>query len=256
MAKPRIIGEGKIPEAEAFRDVQAAFDGWDDLVLCAHVALPLGLPIPEGSVIYNMEPLYEGCRSFSVGYENVLARFPVLDYQRKNVEYLASLGIEATHVPYGWHPALERVTPVAHQDIDVLFVGSLNARRAPILDALSRAGLAFVSAQGFYGKALDQLVARAKVCVNIHFRDEHPLEVARLNYLMANGCAIVSEPGWDAEDNARYSDGLWFSAYEDLVENCAGLVANPALRGQLGAEAIRTIRGIRTPAREEVMAHA
>lgn len=212
---PLIIGDGVIPEAEAVRDVQRALAGRPDVVLLAHAARALGQEIPAGSTIYNLEPLFHGCRSLQAGHIDVLQRFQVWDYQAHNVAFLKQYGIDAKHVPYRYTPQLERV-PAQAKDIEVLFFGSMSPRRRAVLDRVP--GL--VTAQGCYGRELDALVARARIVVNMHYCAEpHPLEVVRLNYLMANGCCVISERGWDDEENAQYAAGLIFS--DDIAADCA-----------------------------------
>lgn len=218
---PLIIGDGVIPEAECVRDVQLALPGRGDVVLLAHVAKAIGQDIPHGSTIYNLEPLFDGCRSLSIGYLDVLRRHRVWDYQARNVEFLRGHGIEALHVPYRFTTQLERAAE-GSADIDALFIGSMSPRRRRILDGV--AGVCnLVTAQGCYGGDLDRLIERAKVVLNIHYCDEpHPLEVVRLNYLMANGCAVVSERGWDDKENEQYAPGLHFTA--DPVSACLELL--------------------------------
>jgi hypothetical protein len=229
-----ILGEGVIPEAAAFHDVRDALDFDRDIILCAHVAPLLGITLKDVA-IYNLEPLYDGCRSFSVGYLETLKRCHVLDYSRRNVEYLKDHGIEAFHMPYGYHASLERAKP-AEQDIDVLFVGSVNPRRTALFVNLAR-DLNFVWAGGVYGVDLDRLIARAKVHLNVHFCDPHPLEVVRLNYLMANHCTIVSERGEDDQVNRDYQDGLIFARADELSDACRHALSHPVD----GSECIRAM---------------
>ena len=240
-----IIGRKTLPAMAAFDDVQQALADWPEIVLGAHAAALTGEKIPEGSIIYNMEPLYDGCRSFSIGYQDILRAYPVLDYQQKNVEYLRTLGVDAVHMPYGFHEGLRRASR-AVKDIDVLFFGSVNPRREPVLEALAQSGMNAHVVQGLYGAELDALVARAKIHVNIHYCESHPLEVVRLNYLMANGEFVISERGWDAEDNARYAHGLVFSAYEDIVENCQRFLKLEAtyLRTEIASIGAEIVRGM------------
>lgn len=210
-----IIGEGAIPEAESVRDVQEALKDRPDVVLLAHVAGVLGQDIPDGSTIYNLEPLFPGCRSLGIGYLDVLRKHKVWDYQARNIGFLSAHGIDAAHVPYRYTPQLERVQH-REKDIDVLFFGSLSPRRAEVLGRID----GVVTAQGCYGRELDELVARARIVVNIHYTDQpHPLEVVRLNYLMANGCCVVSERGWDESENALYEPGIVFA--DDIPGACA-----------------------------------
>jgi len=240
-----IIGRKKLPAMAAFDDVQCALSDWPEVVLGAHAANLVGEEIPAGSVIYNMEPLYDGCRSFSLGYLHTLRTHPVVDYQRRNVEYLRALGVSAIHMPYGFYEGMRRV-PRAVKDIDVLFFGSINLRRAPVLEALQQSGMNVRIVQGIYGEELDALVARAKIHVNIHYCDSHPLEVVRLNYLLANGGFVISERGWDVEDNAQYAPGLVFSHYDDIVENCRRFVKSEAVDlrteiASIGSEILRDL---------------
>lgn len=231
----QIIGLGVLPAAQCMLDVRDAlqFDFDQDIYLLGQFAPMLGVKL-EGATIYNLEPLYDGCRSFSIGYLDVLKHNHVLDYSRKNLEYLKSNGVDAVHLAYGFHPALSRAMPV-EKDIDVLFVGSDNPRRREFFSRFEKK-VPFTWAQSVYGADLDRLIARAKVHVNVHYCDPHPLEVVRLNYLMANGCTIISESGDDDEVNAAYSDGLTFARLDDFVELC-----HEALRGNIGNQARATI---------------
>lgn len=236
MSMPLIIGDGVIPEAECVRDVQQALSGRQDVVLLSHVAGVLKQPIPEGATIYNLEPLFDGCRSLSLGYLEVLGKHKVWDYQAKNVEFLWAHGIWALHVPYRYTPALERVKLRA-KDIDVLFIGSMSPRRRTILDQID----SVITAQGCYGADLDALVSRARIVVNIHYCDTpHPLEVVRLNYLMANGCCVISERGWDGAENEQYAPGLIFS--DDIPGDCAKWLKKD--RTPIEAAARATIRAM------------
>jgi hypothetical protein len=212
-----IVGDGQFPECKAFYDVKAWLQGKinGDVYLAAMLAPLVGLHL-EGVVIYNLEPLYDGCRSFTLGYLDTLKRCTVLDYSRKNVEYLKTLGVKATYVPYPFHNELVRPVPDVVKDIDVLLVGSKNTRRLEAVKNLPD-GVRFVWAEGVYGRELDVLIQRAKVHLNIHFATPHPLEVVRLNYLIANGCTVLSEEGDDEEVNAEYAHFLTFFSPEDLA---------------------------------------
>lgn len=220
----KILGEGIFPEAAAFHDVRDALDFDCDVTLMAQVAPLLGVDL-EGEVIYNMEPLYDGCRSFSAGYRGTLERAIVLDYSAKNVAYLKTLGIEAFHMPYGYHESLERPRD-EEKDIEVLCLGSVNPRRTRLFEKL-REEFNFVWVQGAYGEARDRLIAKARVHVNAHYCDEHPLEVVRLNYLMANHCTVVSEKGNEPEVNELYEDGLIFTEVDELIDACRFALDHP-----------------------------
>lgn len=222
----KIIGDGIIPEARYLDDLAAGIQLKETVYLLANIAPFLGISL-KNEIIYNAEPLYDGCRSFSIGYEQILRDNIVLDYNRKNVEYLATLGIKAFHLPYGFHESLIR--PVqSEKDIDILVVGSSNPRRERLLQQFRESELNFVWIKsGAYGRELDELIARAKVILNVHYCDPHPLEVFRLNYLMANHANIVSEKCWDQEVNKQYESGLRFCSEDELFESCLDAIKNP-----------------------------
>ena len=219
-----IIGEGILKEARAFNDVRDSLAFDHDVYLGAMWAKVFGVELKD-QVIYNMEYLYDDSPLWSIGYKDVLMNNIVLDYNKQNVEYLRTrIGVKAFHLPYGYHPSLERTKSAPTQDIDVLFVGSTyHSRRVQLLHDLESKVNLFV-AQGYYGPALDALIPRAKVHLNMHHVDGQPLEVARINYLMANHCNIVSEIGNGYQE---YFGGARFVEYDRLVDACLEALDSP-----------------------------
>lgn len=221
MAKPIIISEGKMHVAPAFWDVQSALDGFGNVVLFPQMAVVVGEKIPDDAIIYNLDPLYHGGALDNIGFFDILRTHKVVDYQKKNVELMRSIGIEAWHLPYGYHEKLERVDQTVDKDIDVLFFGGVNNRRIKILKELEKSGLNHkIITYGCYGDELDEVVARSKIVLNFHYQDAHPLEVVRINYLLANKKFVITERGWDDEDNKAYEQGVIFSDYSDLIDTC------------------------------------
>ena len=219
-----IIGENIIEQAQAFNDVRDALDFDHDVYLGAMWATPLGVELSDVAV-YNMEPLYDDSPLFPE-YLDTLKRCHVIDYCMSNVEYLKAKGVDAFYMPYGYHDKLSRRVKVK-KDIDVLFVGSSHfERRQKVFKELDKR-VKFVLGQGVYGEDLDILIGRAKVHLNVHHISSQQLEVVRLNYLLANGCTVVSEYGKDQDVNDMYEHSLFFSDYEDLVESCIYAIENP-----------------------------
>ena len=167
-------------------------------------------------------------------YLSLLRRFAVLDYSAANTQALHDAGIaHAKHLPIGYVPRLTRIAPALEPDIDVLFYGSLNARRTAILDALKARGLNVVHLFGTYGAARDAMIARAKIVLNMHFYDAAIFEIVRVSYLLANAKCVVSEGAPDDPDAAPFKDGLCLCRYDDIVARCASLVADAARREAL-----------------------
>lgn len=218
-----IIGE-HIKEMQAFNDVRMALDGkFDvDVYLGAFMARRLGIEL-SGKVIYNMEYLHDDNPMMKLGYMDTLRENAVIDFSRSNVDYLKRHGIEAFYMPYGFHDGLCRVKST-EKDIDILFIGSIHhKRRIDVLKKLDDVCELSV-AVGVYGDELDKLVARSKVHLNMHHAEGQPLETVRLNYLLANGCNVVSERGSDVALNEQYSSALHFCDYENIVESCISAI--------------------------------
>ncbi|WP_067667011.1 hypothetical protein [Nocardia miyunensis] len=189
----------------------------------------------ERSIVYQLEPV---C-SYRIGLGQVpldaLRAHVVWDYNRHNITQLRHHGIEAHYVPIGYHPSLERVVPVAEQDIDVLFYGFPTTRRLAIVSALRRAGLNVTFLDDTFGAALDPIVARAKVVLNLHAHKEYRvLESARVGYLMSNRKAVVSEVN-HRDDDDELGEGMACVPYHQLVDTCVDLVRDDAARTELAA---------------------
>lgn len=217
-----IVGHNKIKQMQVFEDVRDVIsDGFDcDVYLGAFAAGLVGGNMAD-KVIYNMEYLHDDAPLVKRGgYLGILQESYVIDFSMSNVEYLKSNGIDAFYMPYGYGPSLERAAHGGDKPIDVMFIGSMHhQRRADAIAELSKHFNVEVLTD-CYGADLDNSIGRAKVHLNIHHAEGQPLETVRLNYLLANGCSVVSEPGSDNSLNAEYKDALVFSGYSELVDAC------------------------------------
>lgn len=203
---------------------------WKHIVLGAHL-LPQKREIPPpGSIVYNLEQVAPESPWMTAAVVDLLQRFDVWDYSRRNIAKLAELGVEnAAHLPIGYVPELTRIEPSNAQDIDVLFYGSVNPRRQQVLQSLQSRGLVTKALFGVYGAQRDRWIARAKIVLNVHFYTTKILEVVRISYLLANRRCVVSETG-TCEDDEAFADGLLFADYDDLVETVQFAVERPDVR--------------------------
>lgn len=194
--------------------------------------------LPEDSIIYNLEQIDPTSAWMTDRYLGLLNRFRVWDYSPANAQRLLQMGIEIEGVcGIGYVPELERIEQGVFEDIDVLFYGGMNPRRAAILDALKARGLNVVVAANCFGEARDQLVARSKIVLNIHFYEAKVLEMVRISYLLANGQCVVSEVGVDRDEETFFQEGIAFASYEGLVDRCVELVAQPEQRRRISRNA-------------------
>ncbi len=187
--------------------------------------------LPSSTIVLNTEQIYRDNMEWNHKIFSAARRCRLWDYSKKNIEKLESLGIHGGRfLQIGYHPKLNRLIKRSEQDIDVLFYGSINARREKILEGLESAGLKVEKIFGVYGSVRDQLIERAKVVINMHFYDSKIFEIVRTFYLMANSKAIVSEVSQDTVIDECYRDGVCGVPYDRLIESCCDLVENKAAR--------------------------
>ena len=201
---------------------------------------------PSGkAILFNLEQITPGSEWLTADYLKLLKRHAVWDYSRYNIEQLQRLGIrDISHCPIGYSDGLQRIRHAADKDIDVLFYGSVNARRLAILEALACAGMKIETLFGVYGEQRDALIARSKLVLNIHYYPAKIFEIVRISWLLANAVCVVSEesPADSALEQVR--DGIIQAPYESLVETCQAVIETGswATVGQQGFECFSSHR--------------
>jgi hypothetical protein len=167
----------------------------------------------------------------------------VWDYSTQNIEFFKSRGIEnIKYLELGYQSELSRIETKAFKDIDVLFYGSINDRRAKILDALKSSGLNVHTIFGIYGKDRDDLIARSKLVLNLHYYDSEIFEVVRVFYLLANSIPVVGEINLSTVVSDIYKNSVLGVPYQELVNACISLVKDDRardLQGRRGFEIIQ-----------------
>jgi len=199
--------------------------------------------IPTNSIIYNLEQLGEK-NSFYINQLVELSKhIDVWDYSQKNIDILMSSGV--ARIPrllkIGTSKSMNRIAKPDVQDIDVLFYGTMNDRRADILAQLKDAGLNVVNLFGVYGEERDSYIARAKIVLNVHFYLMYIFETVRVSYLMANRKAVVAECNDATEVDADLLSGIKAVDYKNLVPACLELLRDENARAILEENAQKTI---------------
>ena len=187
--------------------------------------------IPLSSILYNLEQ-FDSKSLLNATTFRMFEMFTVWDYSKRNIENFRERGYgkQLYHVPIGYVPELTCIPKASIQDIDVLFYGSMNARREQIIDELKKSGLNVVALFGVYGEDRDAVISRAKLIINIHFYDSSIVEIVRISYLLANGKAVVAE----CNEGTEYTDDLKTAValvpYDQLVDTCIEFVKNDEKR--------------------------
>ena len=205
-----------------------------NVLLGAHLLSPQqALMVPPGSILYNLEQL--GGPSLAQQFYEVARRHQVWDYSLQNIKKWEALNCDyqLVHVPLGYVPELSRIKASESQDIDVLFYGSLNERRNFIVQALKDAGAKVHVVFGVYGTERDELIARSKIVLNVHFYDAKIFEIVRVSYLLANSKAVVTECSSDTDLEAGLRDCVLGIPYDSVVDGCMSLLRAEEKRRKL-----------------------
>jgi hypothetical protein len=199
------------------------------IVLGCNLLPYVTVPSDKRLVLFNLEQVTPNSTWFTPAYLSLLGRYPVWDYSERNIAELARLGIQAMYCGIGYMPELTRIV-AAQEDIDVLFVGSLNQRRASVLKQIATQGAIVEARFNIFGALRDTVIARSKIVLNIHFYESRTFEIVRVSYLLANRKCVVSETGADAPFERQFEPGVAFAPYDKLPETCIRLLRNPAER--------------------------
>ena len=191
--------------------------------------------IPWNTVIINLEQLSGFDVRARPVYLSLLSRLAVWDYSVRNIDELRRItqNPHVRHFSVGYTPEMTRNLRTSEQPVDVLFYGSINARREAVLKALAAAGLNVNRLFSVYGAARDQAIAEAKVVLNMHFYEDSIHEIIRTSYLLANGKAVVSECGSRTEIDEDIRQAMIAVPYTDLVGSCIALVRDQPRRHAL-----------------------
>ncbi len=191
--------------------------------------------VPPQTIIYNFEQVHGSSPWIKPVYVDLIRRFRTWDYSERNVRMWRRYCPFANvlHVPLGYVPEISRISPKHPQDIDVLFYGVINQRRATIIDELKKAGLNVVAVFGKFGAERDALIARSKVVLNVHSYEAKIFELSRVSYLLANRKAVVSEIDDDTDVEPDICSAVAGVTYSGLVDKCVELVFDDVARARL-----------------------
>jgi len=109
------------------------------IVLGTNLLPGITVPTDYRLILFNLEQITPQSPWLTAEYLSLLGRYPVWDYSERNISELARVGIQAKFCGIGYMPELGRIAS-APEDIDVLFVGSLNERRVAVLKQIAAQG--------------------------------------------------------------------------------------------------------------------
>jgi hypothetical protein len=200
--------------------------------------------LPANSITYNLEQVRNlDPANFAAAQRDCLERFEIWEYCAANLPTWQRLRNRRVRlVPIGYAPTLSRIPRPATQDIDVLIYGVSGQQRLAAFHRLSYAGLTTLFVSGLYGEARDQLIARARLVLNVNVHAQSQIfEIVRVSYLFANRKAVVAIKGAETFVEEDIAAGVWFTSLERLVADCEQLLGDEAARAALESRALEII---------------
>jgi hypothetical protein len=190
-------------------DTYAPIRGTQDILLGAHAAPEIwsrlpprttsgeldGMPGTPAPIVYQTENLLRAGRlELPDWWPAMTARATLWEYSAMHAMLL-----RVRHVPLGYVPSCTRRSQRPYPDLDVLFYGSINPRRNAVLERMRALGLRVEVVFGVFGPALDALIARSKVVLNVHFYEPGLFEAVRVMPLLHRGVCVLSENSCDGD---------------------------------------------------------
>ena len=211
------------PEGLAF--VFVPTDGWQEA---------LAQLDPARTVLFNMEQLGSDSPWARERYLRALAGWTVADYSTANAQQLRLLNgpaqrvheipiVPSSSVVFA-HGQRDATVP---RDIDVLFYGTPNPRRERIFEGLCAAGLRVELVAGAYGWELTPALERARLVLHVHYYETRLFPVARMLQPVASAVPVVCETSVCPALSDWSDSGIVFAGYNELVQACQDLLAQP-----------------------------
>lgn len=192
---------------------------------------------PKDAILYNAEQV--AARNVFHWRDVRYCRTRVVwDFAETHLAWWRTQGVErVVPCPVGYAPqqgAPER----RERTTDILFYGTMNARRAEALEDLKRAGLSVRRLSGVYGRDLIDAILSAKIVLNLHYYEGATFEIFRASQLFALGACVVTEGEGSDPVLERIADRCAVVAQRaDLADVCAALLEEPARRAAIGQRA-------------------
>lgn len=203
------------------------------IVFGAH-EYPKAIPEKVKYIVYQLEqtPTKQEVSSvWNQHYLNILHKAEaVWDYSVVNVKWLRQTWRvpNVSYVPLGYASSLEEEKrSTSEKDIDILFFGSESDRRNKYMkaleDALGEKCTIVWEKNAVWDSERNELIARSRIVLNLHFAANGLLEIPRLLNVICNKGFVLSEKGRHRPTNEKWADKVVFvaSSVQDVVRTCS-----------------------------------
>lgn len=197
--------------------------------------------LPGDTILINTEQVQS--THWNETILNWVQIFETWDYSTQNIDALKLKGINnVKYLNIGYQQELNRIAFATNKDIDVLFYGHVNPRRAQILTALKMEGLSVCLLNNLYGQSRDEHIARSKIVLNLHYYESQIFEIIRVFYLLTNAVPVVGEVNLTTSIPEKFKDAIKGVEYGDLVSACKLMVQDEDLRKQQAQKGLEVIK--------------
>ena len=203
-----------------------------NFVFGAHLGFDASLRQRHSIIFVNQEPLGTPGSSVSPEYLKLLAHSAVVDGDPANVAAYAADPADVPLAPLLQAPYLAQSAPIPleQRPIDLLFIGSINARRQAWIDRVEACGVKVsVFAGPVYGAERDLCIRHAKAVLNVHAEDGARFEADRVAHCLSLGTPVVSERGPATAPHEAFEDSVvWIEDIRQLDQFFREDFATPA----------------------------
>lgn len=194
-----------------------------NIVFGAHLGFPEDWRRRHACLFFNLEQLGDGGAAVGEAYLQLLRTSAVADYDASNVAAYAADSADVPLLPFLHAPYLESADamPLADRPIDLLFFGSVNARRRAFIDRIEATGVSVATFDHpLYGAERDAYIRQSKAVLNCSFYDSARFEQARVFQCLSMGTPVISERRPGAHAPAAFQDAVfWIDPAGDALES-------------------------------------
>ena len=152
----------------------------------------------------------------------------VWDYDHNNIKWmLENYKIKAKFFPMLYTSSLKTINPIemVNPDIDVLFYGYTNERRAKLFYHMQHkfsSKIRFFNLYGVWGNELNDYISRSKIILNVHTNEIARQEQVRMYHPVINGRCVLSEKS----DYNYLGKSIVECSYADILTTTLDLLKN------------------------------
>lgn len=186
-------------------------------------------------ISYNFEQLTTDKQWPPELFERLRGATMVWDYSLENIKVLKAHGINNSyHVPLGYDATMENtISPARSRDMDVIFVGAVNNKRAAKLEQLKSlqqqppgSGPLRTSFSPAWGTELLQRYMQSKLALNLHYYGGRTiLEVHRIIPLVVSKVLVLSEPSDDEWLDTAFAGIVNYTIGDDIRQSVLSILS-------------------------------